>query len=377
MIEFVLPYDEPYSAAGGAIATVVAQLTHELRASGVRVGVLTPPLRGPAYAADEVVPTRYGATQPLVRRALGAVRRRVTGTVPDARARYGRDVAGRLQGGHVVVHNDSQLAEQLAAAGHDVTLWVHNLLRGADGAALARSAGRIPIVTVSDYVRRWLIETYDVPPASVTTIHNAVGPTLTPPAAWTRDPATPLRVVIHGRIDPNKGQVLAARAVARARERGAAVQLRIIGGVQTFGLPASTVDAYLRDLDEAVADAGATRTGRIAPADVPGALRDADVALILPTVPDPFPMACLEAIGCGCAVIASPLGGVDELVGEAAIRVDPDVDQVADALIRLADDPELLRRLRAAARERSRDFTWAQSAGQLIDLLDRERVVEG
>ncbi|MBS1863407.1 MAG: glycosyltransferase family 4 protein [Actinobacteria bacterium] len=81
---------------------------------------------------------------------------------------------------------------------------------------------------------------------------------------------------------------------------------------------------------------------------------------VLPSISEGLPMALLEAMAWGRAILATSMGGVLDLVadGEDGVLVPPgDAPALADALRRLLDDPELRRRIAAAAERRSADFT--------------------
>ena len=75
-----------------------------------------------------------------------------------------------------------------------------------------------------------------------------------------------------------------------------------------------------------------------------------------------FGVTCLEAMAHGKPVVASAVGGLLDLVvdGETGLLVPPrDPAALRRALERLLSDPELRRRLGAAARERARErFSW-------------------
>jgi glycosyltransferase involved in cell wall biosynthesis len=76
-----------------------------------------------------------------------------------------------------------------------------------------------------------------------------------------------------------------------------------------------------------------------------------------------FGVACLEAMAHGRPVVATPVGGLRDLVvdGETGVVVPPrDPAALRAALQRLLGDPELRRRLGAAARRRAEErFSWA------------------
>jgi glycosyltransferase involved in cell wall biosynthesis len=85
--------------------------------------------------------------------------------------------------------------------------------------------------------------------------------------------------------------------------------------------------------------------------------------LALPSFEEGFGLTALEAMAAGVPVVASARGSLPEVVGDAGLLVDPDdADSIAAALARIAGDPELWRVLRGRGLERSREFTWDQTA---------------
>jgi glycosyltransferase involved in cell wall biosynthesis len=75
-------------------------------------------------------------------------------------------------------------------------------------------------------------------------------------------------------------------------------------------------------------------------------------------------------MACGTPVITSNTTSLPEVVGEAALSVDPtDVEAIAAAMARLLDDAPLRERLRQIGIERARQFTWKQTARCLVASL--------
>jgi glycosyltransferase involved in cell wall biosynthesis len=369
-VDNVLPAEERFSAAGGAIATVSRHLVSGLRARGVEVRMVSPWFAGPPAADLPYARLRYGRPRSLARKVVGRAARTLTRRGDDPYAGYRREVPIVADAPVVVVHNDPVLATQLAATGRYVVLWLHNLIVGDDGAALAALPAPVVLVAVSGYVADWTARTHGLPRDRITVVHNGVDP-----QAFTPDPPVPgrtegpVRVVCHARIDPNKGQVLAARAVALLRARGLPVELTVVGSLQTFGMDDTALTTYRAELEAALAAADATVTGRVAPADIPALLQGFPVALALPTVPDPCPLAPLEAMAAGCALVAVPLGGLAELVGDAALLVDPEPAAVAEALAGLVADRDALRDRRVACREQALRCSWDAAVDLTVALL--------
>lgn len=89
---------------------------------------------------------------------------------------------------------------------------------------------------------------------------------------------------------------------------------------------------------------------------------------VLPSISEGLPVALMEAMAWGRAIVATEMGGVLDLVGdrEDALLVAPgDAEGLAAALLELLEDPELRRRLGAAAERRSADFSEAEIWGRL------------
>jgi glycosyltransferase involved in cell wall biosynthesis len=102
------------------------------------------------------------------------------------------------------------------------------------------------------------------------------------------------------------------------------------------------------------------------------ALYGGALALVYPSQYEGFGLPVLEAMACGCPVIASRGGALPEVVGEAGCLVEPgSAADLADALRRLAGDPELRRRLAEKGRARAAEFTWERTAARTLEIYER------
>ena len=91
-------------------------------------------------------------------------------------------------------------------------------------------------------------------------------------------------------------------------------------------------------------------------------LRDA-TALVHASLFEGFGLPVVEAFGHGTPVIASTRAALAEVVGDAALVVDPtDVDAIAAAMIRIHADSALRAALGARGRERAATMTPRTSA---------------
>ncbi|MEP7017985.1 MAG: glycosyltransferase [Actinomycetota bacterium] len=91
---------------------------------------------------------------------------------------------------------------------------------------------------------------------------------------------------------------------------------------------------------------------------------------------DGLPVALLEAMSTGCAVVASDLPGLRDAVedGQSGLLITPgSVEELADALGRLLRDPQLCDQLGRAAATRAENFSVDAIGSRYVALLDKVR----
>jgi alpha-1,3-rhamnosyl/mannosyltransferase len=85
--------------------------------------------------------------------------------------------------------------------------------------------------------------------------------------------------------------------------------------------------------------------------------------LVYPSIYEGFGLPALEAMASGIPVITSDRSSLPEVVGDVGITVDPaDVEGLAEAMRRLAEDPGARADLGMRGLERARGFSWAHCA---------------
>jgi len=93
--------------------------------------------------------------------------------------------------------------------------------------------------------------------------------------------------------------------------------------------------------------------------------------LALLSTKEGFGLPPLEAMACGTPVVVSTYGALPEVVGDAALSVDPfDVDGIGEALLRLWTDEDLRRVLRRKGLARAAQFTWQAMARRTLDVYN-------
>ena len=116
---------------------------------------------------------------------------------------------------------------------------------------------------------------------------------------------------------------------------------------------------------------GVLRLDAVEPADLP-ALYNLATCLAHPAWYEGFGLPPLEAMACGTPVICSSASSLPEVVGEAALMVDPgDADAWRAALQRLLGDAGLASGLRRRGILRAAEFSWERAGEKTWRLIER------
>lgn len=109
-------------------------------------------------------------------------------------------------------------------------------------------------------------------------------------------------------------------------------------------------------------------TGPLQDDDLPVLYNGASV-FVFPSLYEGFGMPPVEAMACGAPVITSNTSSLPEVVGEAALKVDPyNVTAIADAIRRILNDPDLAADLRRRGPAHAQQYTWENTALQTFTL---------
>ena len=93
---------------------------------------------------------------------------------------------------------------------------------------------------------------------------------------------------------------------------------------------------------------------------------------VFPSLYEGFGIPPLEAMKCGCPVIASNTSSLPEVVGESAILISPhSVSEMENAMLSLVKDKNLCDNLRQKGLKQAKKFSWKNSAAKLLKVIEK------
>ena len=214
------------------------------------------------------------------------------------------------------------------------------------------------LITVSEFSRSELAEQLNLPPERFQVIPQGVDDHFHPRppsklAAFRKRFQLPPRFLLAmGNAKPHKNlQLLARIAVSLS------VPLILFAGSgvsRKLGFPAGTIE--LSEVPEE---------------DLPLLYSSAE-ALLFPSYYEGFGLPPLEAMACGCPVIASRAASLPEVCGEAAVLLEPhSPEQWREAALRICRDPAFRSTLVSRGLERAARYSWTACARQTLAVYRR------
>ena len=264
---------------------------------------------------------------------------------------------------HVVTIHDVSVLDHPEWFSRKYSLWYSFLLP-----RLARNAAHI--LTVSEFSRKRLSQTLGLDTNCISVVPNPLSPRFRPVKPTTIDQvlsrlALPRNYVLSvGSLEPRKNiaRLLEAWSLLLARKALAEdVHMIVVGGKSSLFRSVNFTSVPDRVL----------LTGYIPDEHLP-TLYTGALAFVYPSLYEGFGLPPLEAMACGAPVVASHLTSIPEVVGRAALLVDPlEVESIADGIRTILENPSLQESMRIAGLERAKLFNWHNSARLVWEILDK------
>lgn len=221
------------------------------------------------------------------------------------------------------------------------------------------------ILTVSEYSRQRLVQQFDISPAKITAIPLAAAAQFKPvdeeeilqariEYGW------PDRFLLSvGSLEPRKNLGRLLRAWEAWSNRPKDLRLLVVGAAGRV---------FAGQGFDRVPD-GVQLLGHVEDSDLPSLYAAAE-AMIYPSLYEGFGLPPLEAMACGTPVITSNTTSLPEVVGDAALLINPYLEvALIHAMQQITEQPQLRAELSERGLERSKLFSWERTAAETERVL--------
>jgi glycosyltransferase involved in cell wall biosynthesis len=252
---------------------------------------------------------------------------------------------------------------------HDLIPWTYYKIRTPTWKANIRSIPHIGhIIAISAYTKNELMVQLEIPEETIHVIPNGVDHQKFHPVP---DPVRPAylhpedKILLYvGSEEPRKNLGVVLRALKDLT--------RVMPDVKLIKAGGSGGDIYrqrcineIRRLDLAK---NVIFTGAISDAELLALYNIAD-AFVFPSIIEGFGLPPLEAMACGCPVIASDRTSIPEVVGDAGILLDPeDPEAWRNAMFRILGEPATSENMKQKSLRQAAMFSWESCAKKTHEL---------
>ncbi len=264
----------------------------------------------------------------------------------------------------VTIHDVIPLRLPLYRAGAKVGAYTRLVARAAHNATL--------VITVSQHAKQDIIDALKIPAERIRVIYQAAAEAYRPvtdptvlAAARARYGLGERYILYLGGLDQRKNVPQLVRAFAHlySQIEDPDLQLMIAGN------PDQQSGPLFPDPRPVAADLGMTRQiiyRFIEEEDKPAIYSGASV-FVFPSLYEGFGLTPLEAMSCGTPVVCSNRTSLPEVVGDAALSIDPeDTGVLVEAMRRVLTDSALQADLRARSLQQATHFSWRKTATETL-----------
>lgn len=227
------------------------------------------------------------------------------------------------------------------------------------------------ILTVSEYSKQDLIDTYHIPEEKIVVTYNSIDESFR--LLEDQGKIAQMKekykiagdyILAVGNLQPRKNivRLLEAYKNLRLENKNITEKLVIVGKKAWL-----YTDIFQKIADFAYID-DVIITGYVPQEDLPVLYNGAKI-FVYPSLFEGFGLPVLEAMACGAPVVTSNVSSLPEVSGDAAVLIDPyQVDAIADGIYQLLHQPQLYEECRRKGLERAGQFSWKKTAEKTVDV---------
>lgn len=239
---------------------------------------------------------------------------------------------------------------------------------------LLREADRV--IATTPLERDILTDSYSVLPENISVVPCGVNIELFHPIHKKHTKGRKI-ILFVGRFEENKGLEILLKSLAILKEKypsTAAGYCLVIAGGDRLELPPESLSSEKKKFLEFIRENGisdmVTFAGPVKHKDLPAYYTDASITVV-PSYYESFGLVAVEAMACGCPVIASRTGGLQHNVldGKTGLLVEPkNPEKLTSAINYLLTNGRVRKQMSREAALHGRKFSWHKIAYDMVNI---------
>jgi glycosyltransferase involved in cell wall biosynthesis len=220
----------------------------------------------------------------------------------------------------------------------------------------------LKIITVSDFSKQDIIKTFNINPNKIEVVYNAV--------------SREFQEYADEDFENKYGDYILAVASFLSPRKNLCSIIKAFNSLQVQDLKLVVVGAELKHfsdqnmLNEVKLSENIILAGHVEDKTLVNFYRKAKL-MVFPSLYEGFGIPPIEAMSCGCPVIASNITSLPEVCADAAFYVDPyNIDDIADGMDKVLNNNDSRNELIQKGYQRQAEFSWENSAHKLIEIIE-------
>lgn len=225
----------------------------------------------------------------------------------------------------------------------------------------------VRVIAVSHHTKKDLVKYLNIPEEKIAVIYEGVDHNIFKPTEG-RPPIPQPYILFVGSEHPRKNLETLLKAFALLKKQEAFRDLKLLKVGKAGGGETDFRKYTLKVVHELGLESEVIFTDFVATEELPLYYSQAE-CFVFPSLYEGFGFPPLEAMACGCPVVVSNVTSLPEIVGDAAIQVEPlNAEALALAISSILRDAKLKCELRSKGLKRARRFSWERTAQETLNL---------
>lgn len=233
-----------------------------------------------------------------------------------------------------------------------IARWKESTIRSADS-----------VICVSEQLRQESIREYNLKKEKTFVIPNGIDKSI----FYKKEEEKKEQILYVGRFSLEKGIDFIPNIVQGILDHSEKTKFVVVASINNIAKSLEETKKQFEYLEKTYGGRFVWIKNTISPKDL-SVLYNQSCILIQPSRYESFGMTIIEAMACGCAIVASNRGGIPEVVGQDGEVIPLNHGLFIRKINRLLNDPKLRNRYSKRALEKIKSFDWAKIAQRTLNI---------